>query len=78
MYLPVISAVNYEAVWGIMGNNIPHPYDKWLKLCTDWREEYADEMIIPVPIDPDKFTIFLTKDGRSRYEGFAALHRYDR
>ena len=38
IYLPIITAQDYESFHGLLHSHIPHAYDKWLKLHARWHQ----------------------------------------
>jgi len=56
--LPQITEANYEAVRNLLKNGVPTTYAEWLDLRTKWLEQYADDTIVFVEVDPKEFAAF--------------------
>ena len=67
IYLPIITAQDYESFYGLLHNHIPHAYDKWLKLHAGWHRHYTAErnLIRNVHVRPDRFATHLKATGHA-------------
>ena len=67
IYLPIITARDYESFHGLLHNHIPYAYEKWLKLHAVWRHHYTAERnaVCDVPINPDRFATHLRTTGHA-------------
>ncbi len=67
IYLPIITAQDYESFCGILNSRIPHAYDKWLKLHAIWRHHYTAErnLIRDVPVNSAGFATHLKTTGHA-------------
>ena len=66
IYLPIITAQDYESFCGLMSSHIPHAYDKWLRLHAIWHQHYTAErnQVCDVHISSDRFATHLKTTGR--------------
>ena len=67
IYLPIVTAQDYESFCGLLHSQIPHAYDKWLKLHAIWRQHYLAErnLIRDVQVSADKFAAHLKATGHA-------------
>ena len=61
IYLPIITAQDYESFHGLLHSHIPHAYDKWLKLHARWHQHYTAErnLTCNVHVNPGQFAAHL-------------------
>jgi hypothetical protein len=67
IYLPIITAQDYESFCAILNSHIPHAYDKWLKLHAVWRHHHIAErnLIRDVPVSAARFAKHLKVTGHA-------------
>ena len=67
IYLPMITAEDYEAFHTHLREHIPYAYDKWLKLHAKWHQFYVSEgnVIQSVHVNPAKFAKYLKSTGHA-------------
>lgn len=66
IYLPIITAKDYESFHGLLHNHIPYAYDKWLKLHAKWHQHHTAErnVVCNVHVNPAHFATHLKTTGR--------------
>jgi hypothetical protein len=67
IYLPMITAADYESFHNHLRDHIPYAYEKWLKLHATWRHHHTAERnpIQNVHVNPDKFAMHLKTTGHA-------------
>ncbi len=66
IYIPIITAQDYESFHSLLRDHIPYAYDKWLKLHAVWHHHYTAERhaIRNVHVNPGQFARHLKSTGR--------------
>jgi len=67
IYLPIITARDYESFHGLLNSHIPYAYEKWLKLNAIWHHHHSAErnVVCNVHVNPVHFAAHLKSTGHA-------------